>query len=187
MKLTNVKLTHTFFSILLVVAAYLLSARVMAVGVDTTVFIEEAAAKNIAEIELGKLALQQSAIPEVKAFAKKMIEDNASSNKDLRELASKKNVEIADEAALLDKAKNYMLKPRLGESFDTSYINNQIDTHKATIQLFKDASSSTDEDVRRLAATSIPRLEKHLRDAEALVAVVAGANKNLDEKLEYSN
>jgi putative membrane protein len=39
--------------------------------------------------------------------------------------------------------------------------------------LYKDASSSTDEDVRRLAATSLPRLEQHLQEAEALVTVIA--------------
>lgn len=187
MKQTNLKFADAFFSVLLFISASLYSVQTMAIGVDTDNFIAEAAAKGIAEIELGKIALQQSSFPEVKVFARKMIEDHASVNKDLRALASKKNVAMADEAELLGKAKNDMLRQREGESFDASYINNQIDAHKATIKLFEDASSSTDEDVRRLAATSLPRLEQHLRAAEALAGVVARANKNLDGKREYSN
>ena len=185
MKLSNLKFPNTFLSALLFITASLFCANSIAIGVDADKFIEEASAKGIAEIETGKIALEKSSFPEVKAFARKMIEDHASANKDLRELASKKNVEMADDSELLAKAKIYMLKQREGESFDASYINNQIDTHKAAIELFKNASSSTDEDVRRLAATSLPRMEQHLRDAEALVGVVARANKNLDEKLEY--
>lgn len=185
MKLTKVKFTQTFFSVLLLCAVNLLCVNAMAASVDAGDFIEHASAQNLAEIELGKLALQKSEFAEVKTFARKMIEDHSSANKDLRELASKKNLQLADETELLAKAKNAVLTQREGESFDTSYINNQIDAHKANIKLFQAASSSPDEDVRRLAATSLPKMQQHLRDAEALVGVIARANKNLDEKLEY--
>lgn len=187
MRLTELKFMYAFFPLFLLIACNLFYSKALAIGVDTDDFIQEASAKGIAEIELGKIALQNSSVPEVKAFARKMIEDHSAVNKDLRALASKKNMKVADDAELLAKAKNYMLKQREGESFDASYINNQIDAHKASIKLFKDATSSTDEDVRRLAATSLPKLEQHLRDAEALVEVIAQANKNLNEKLEYSN
>jgi putative membrane protein len=187
MKLISLKFPHAFLSALLLITASLFCINSMAIGVDADDFIEEASAKNIAAIEAGKLALEKSALPEVKAFARKMIEEKSNANKDLRALASEKNVEMASDAELLAQAKNYVLKQREDESFDASYINNQIDAHKAAIKLFNKASSSTDEDVRQLAATSLPRLEQHLRDAEALVEVVARANKDLDEKLEYSN
>ncbi|HSC68265.1 MAG TPA: DUF4142 domain-containing protein [Cellvibrio sp.] len=156
------------------------STQALAIGVDADDFIEEASAKGVAEIESGKLALEKSTVPEVKAFARKMIEDHASANRDLRALATKKNLEVADEAELLAKAKNYVLKQREGESFDVAYVNNQIDAHKNAIKLFKDASSSTDEDVRRLAATSLPKLEHHLHQAEALVEVIAKANNAIE-------
>jgi len=187
MKLIRLKFFTRLFSVALLIASGLLCVHTMAIGVDADNFIEQASAKALAEIELGKIAVQKSSVPEVKAFAKKMIENNATVTKDLRELASKKNVQMADEAALLAKSKTSILNQREGESFDVSYINNQIAAHQATITLFKDASSSTDEDVRRLAATSLPRLEQHLRDAEALVGVIARANKNPDDVHEYSN
>lgn len=179
MGITDAKLTKTISSALFSVALGFAGASAFADGVNADDFIEEASAKGIAEIEAGKLALQKSTVPEVKTFAKKMIENNAATNKELRALATKKNVEVADDAELLSKAKAFVLKQRDGESFDAAYVNNQIDAHKATIKLFKDASSSADEDVRRLAATSLPKLEHHLREAEGLVAVLARDSNNI--------
>lgn len=180
MQIMQTKLAQACKVGLLSLALGFSSNMAIAVGVDTDDFIEEASAKGVAEIESGKLALQKSSVPEVKAFARKMIEDHASANKDLRALATKKNLEVADEAELLAKAKNYVLKQREGESFDVAYVNNQIDAHKTAIKLFKDASSSSDEDVRRLAATSLPKLEHHLQEAESLVQVIAQANNKIE-------
>jgi putative membrane protein len=179
MKITNLKSINTFLAGLFSMVLGFSSVNTFAADVNADDFIEEASAKGLAEIEAGKLAVQKSTSPEVKTFAKKMIEDHAASNKELRALATKKNVQIADEAELLSKAKAYILKQREGESFDAAYVNNQIDAHRATIKLFKEAAASTDEDVRRLAATSLPKLEHHLQEAEGLVAVIARSNNNI--------
>lgn len=173
MQITHFKLTSSLVAVVVSVVLGFFSSSAFTIGVDADDFIARASASGVAEIESGKIALEKTTYPEIKQFAQKMIENYASSNKDLRALAAKKDVEIADEAELLDQAKAYVLKQREGESFDVAYVNNQIDAHKATIQLYKDASSSTDEDVRRLAATSLPRLEQHLQEAEALVTVIA--------------
>lgn len=190
MQNTNEKLMNVIYAGLFLLIFGLLSVQVTAAGVDTDDFIDEASAKGIAEIESGKLALQKSTFPAVKLYAKKMIEDHTAANKDLRALAVKKNADVADDAELTATAKTYVLKQRDGESFDAAYVNNQIDAHKAAIKLYKDASSSKDEDVRQLAATSLPKLEKHLAEAEALVAVIAGSSNNIkvdDGKADHHN
>lgn len=179
MQNANEKLMNVIYAGLFLLVFGLISVQVTAAGVDTDDFIDEASAKGIAEIESGKLALQKSTFPAVKAYAKEMIEDHTAANKELRTLAAKKNVDVADDAELTARAKTYVLKQRDGESFDAAYINNQIDAHKAAIKLYKDASSSKDEDVRQLAATSLPKLEQHLAEAEALVAVIASTSKNI--------
>lgn len=179
MKNVQSNFINIFCAGLISITAGFYSLQALAAGVDTDDFIEEASAKGIAEIETGKLALQKSTSSEVKNFAKKMIEDHATSNRELRALASKKNIEMADDAELMAKAKKAILKQRDGESFDAAYVNNQIDAHKATIELYKDASSSNDEDVRQLAATSLPKLERHLTEAEALAAIISGNSKNI--------
>lgn len=173
MQITHFKLTSSLAAACVALALGLFSSSAFTVGVEADDFIARASASGVAEIEAGKIALQKTTYPEIKKFAQKMIENYASSNRDLRALAAKKDVEIADDVQLLDQAKAYVLKQREGESFDVAYVNNQIDAHKTTIKLYQDASSSPDEDVRRLAATSLPRLERHLQEAEALVTVIA--------------
>ncbi len=180
MKTTNQKHANFLYVAFFVLLAALLGTSLNAsADVDTDDFIEEASAKGIAEIEAGKLALQKATFPEVKDYARKMITDHATSNKDLRALASKKKLEVADDAELTAKAKTYILEQRDGESFDAAYINNQIDSHKAAIELYKDASSAKDDDVRQLAAISLPKLEQHLAEAEALVTVLASTSSNI--------
>lgn len=190
MQNANEKLMNILYTGLFLIALGLLSIQATAAGVDTDDFIEDAYAKGIAEIEAGKIALQKSTHQEVQTYAKKMIEDHATANKDLRSLASKKSVEVPDDAELMSQAKTYILKQRDGESFDAAYVNNQIESHKAAIELYEDASSSKDEDVRQLAATSLPTLERHLAEAEALVSVIASASNNIkvdDGKADYDN
>jgi putative membrane protein len=190
MKKTNEKLMNIFYTGLFLIGFGFLSTQAMAAGVDTDDFIDEAYAKGVAEIEGGKVAVQKSTFPAVQAYAKKMIEDHSAANKDLRSLAIKKNVKLDDDAELMSKTKNYILKQRDGESFDAAYVNNQIEAHQAAIELYKDASSSQDGDVRQLAATSLPKLERHLADAEALVSVIASSSNNIkvdDGKADYDN
>ncbi len=179
MKKINEKMMNIFFASLLLITLGISSSQTFALDVDTDDFIDEAYAKGLAEIESGKVAVQKSTFPAVQAYAKKMIEDHTAANKDLRSLAVEKNLKLDDDTAMMAKAKNYILKQREGESFDAAYVNNQIESHKAAIELYKDASSSKDEDVRQLAATSLPKLEQHLADAKTLVSVLANGSKNI--------
>ena len=180
MKTTNQKHANFLYVAFFVLLAALLGTSLNAsADVDTDDFIEEASAKGMGEVEAAKVALQKATHSDVKDFARKMIEDHTAANKDLRALASKKNVELADDPELMAQAKTAILKQRDGESFDAAYVNNQIDAHKAALELYREAAESKDTDVRQLAVASIPKLEKHLAKAEALVPVLAGSSANI--------
>ena len=155
--------------------------------VDTDDFIEDASAKNIAEVEAGKLALEKSTNPSVKKFAQKMISDHTASNTSLRSLASKKNVEMADDAELVSQAKEAILKQYDGESFDVAYANNQVKAHKAAIELYQDASKSKDTEVRGYAVAGLTKIQHHLKEAEALVSELAKNSKNIDSEADYED
>src|SRR5690606_5955733 len=58
-------------------------------------FVEEASAKGIAEIEVGRLALEKSTSQEVKTFAQRMIDDHTKANEKLAALASEKKLEVS--------------------------------------------------------------------------------------------
>ena len=140
--------------------------------VDVEDFVENASELNIAEIEAAKIALEKSSNATVKSFAQKMINDHTTANRELRSIAATKNVDLEDDAALTDQAKSAILKQRDGESFDEAYANNQVAAHRKAIDFYKKASKSDDVEVRTFAVATLPKLQRHLTEAEALAKAV---------------
>ena len=155
--------------------------------VDVDDFVEEASEKNIAEIEAGKLALEKSQTPSVRAFAQKMINDHTANNTELRSIAASKKVELSDDAALASKAKATLMKQRDGESFDAAYANNQVKAHRDAIEFYKKASKSKDTEVRTFAVAALPKLQHHLQDAETLVSELAKNSETLDNTADRND
>ena len=138
-------------------------------------FVDDASAKGIAEIEGGKLALEKGQSADVKKFAQQMIDDHTAANAKLKALAAQKKLEVADDAELMSKAKEMILKLRDGESFDKAYANNQVVAHEQTIELFrKQAEKGEDADLKAFAKTTLPKLEGHLKMAKDLSAAHGG-------------
>ena len=138
--------------------------------IDADDFVDEVSAKGIAEVESAKLALEKSTSTDIKAFARKMITDHSATNVELAGIASRKKLDIADDAELGAKAKEFILKHRDGESFDEAYANNQVEAHKDTIELFQRAAVSDDADIAAFAKKTLPTLEHHLKQAKELAA-----------------
>lgn len=162
------------------------SVYVMA-DVDAEDFVEEASAKNIAEIEAGKLALEKSSEPAVRTFAQEMIKEHSAQNSELRGIATRKKVEMADDATLANQAKAALLKQYDGVSFDVAYANNQVSAHRDAIEYYQDATKSKDTEVRTLAVATLPTLHHHLRKAEALVSELAKNNEEVDNTAEHND
>ena len=131
-------------------------------------FAEEASAKGIAEIETSKLALEKGSHAEVKKFAQTMIDDHTRANDELKALAEKKNLEVSDDAELMNKAKAMILQVRDGENFDEAYANNQVVAHEQAIELYQQAAASDDTEVSAWAKKTLPKLEHHLEMAKEL-------------------
>ncbi len=147
-------------------------------------FIEDASMKGLAEIEAAKLALQKSLSSNVKAFAQQMIDDHTSINRELRAIALRKNLPLADEVTLLDKAKAFALQHKAGQSFDRAYAEFQVASHKAAIRLFRRAAKSDDIEVRQFAAITLSKLQHHLQMAQDLTKTVCGRGKSARSLLQ---
>lgn len=135
---------------------------------DAQDFVDEASAKGFAEVQNGKLAVEKSQSADVKAFAQMMIKDHEAANEKLASLAKTKNLKVADDAELLDKAKSMILEYR-EESFDKAYAENQVKAHEATIELFEEeAKDGKDAGLKAFAAQTLPKLQAHLKAAKEL-------------------
>lgn len=132
-------------------------------------FADEASAKGLAEVQAGKLALEKSKSLDVKQFAQQMINDHTKANQELASVAQTAKVKLADDAALLDKAKKKVLEQRDGKDFDAAYANNQVSAHEETITLFeaylRDGENTY---LKAYAKETLPKLKHHLESAKSL-------------------
>ncbi|WP_231916664.1 DUF4142 domain-containing protein [Rheinheimera sp. SA_1] len=138
--------------------------------IDADDFVEEVSAKGIAEVESAKLAQQKSSSTDIKAFAQTMITDHTAANAELAVIATRKNLEVSDEAEMANKAKKFVLEQRDGESFDKAYAKNQVAAHEDTIELFQRATISDDVEIAAFATKTLPTLQHHLKMAKELAA-----------------
>lgn len=139
-------------------------------------FVEDASAKGVAEVEAGKLALEKGTAADVKTFADMMVKDHTAANQKLKALADKKNIDVSDDAELLDKAKAMILELRSAKSFDQAYANNQVKAHEATIEIFEDEiKNGEDAELKAFATETLPKLKTHLVEAKKLAAAHGGA------------
>ena len=174
--MTPLKLLLNGLCILLLSMSFSASA-----DVDAEDFVDEASAKGLAEIETGKIALRKGTSQHVKDFAQKMIDDHTTANSELAAIAKGKDLDVADDAELMNQAKAFILKQRDGESFDRAYANNQVVAHEQTIDLFRDASADLrDPELKAFVDKTLPKLETHLRMARDLAQTVLASEGDVD-------
>ncbi|QRY77858.1 DUF4142 domain-containing protein [Pseudomonas sp. PDNC002] len=132
-------------------------------------FVTEASAAGMAEIDAAKLALKKSQAKDVKSFAQHIIDDHTKANTELKALADKHQLTLADGPSLTNQAKAKVLDVR-DESFDAAYANNQVGAHEEAVKLFTDAANNAaDSDVKAFAQKTLPVLQRHLEMAQDLV------------------
>jgi putative membrane protein len=93
-------------------------------------FVKDIASASIAEVELGRMALDRAANPEVKKFAQMMVDDHTKANEELTTIATQDNIPIPSG---LDDEHNDLrdkLAKKTGADFDKDYIDAMVDGHK---------------------------------------------------------
>lgn len=137
------------------------------------VFLLNTAKANLAEVELGKLALQNASSDQVKTFAKRMVDDHSKANEELRALAASKNVVLPSAVDPQDMAVHDKLMALKGEAFDREYITMMVAGHaKVAESLRVESESGKDADVKAWADRTLPTVEVHLKMARETDRVV---------------
>ena len=151
----------------------LLSVASNALAEHPASFVNTATGKGIAEIETSKLALEKSGSSDIKLYARLIITDFTTANKELSALAKSRNIPVLEDEELLSQVKMIMLQIRDSESFDEAYINNQIKMQHSIIELFEAESGSPEpynEEFKEFANKMLPKLKEHLKNAQRLAA-----------------
>jgi putative membrane protein len=140
---------------------------------DPADFLGYAVQDGRAEIQSCQLALRKSSDPSVQAFAKRMIADHKSLDAKIESLAKRKGYSLPSGISITQEATQTALKPLTGHAFDKVFMDHNVSDHKDDIKQFSDeAQQGSDPDVRALAATATPVLQKHLKLAEETQAKI---------------
>jgi putative membrane protein len=135
----------------------------IAVDKDDAKFATTAANGGMAEVALGKLALQKTANAQIKDFANMMVTDHGKANDELKAIAKAKNITLPDSVDSDHQKKIADLSQKTGKDFDKAYVDAMIDGHKKTLDLMQDAAKSCkDADLKAFAAKTAPTVKMHL-------------------------
>lgn len=142
---------------------------------DANAFLVKAASGGIAEVELGRLALQRGSSPDVKAFGERMVNDHTQANRELDALAARKGVAVPKNLDREHTALRDRLSKLSGRDFDQAYMKEMTADHEQDVAEFRRASEgSKDPDVRAFAAQKLPTLVSHLDAAKRIENTLNG-------------
>jgi len=125
------------------------------------------------DIDAGKLAQDKASNPKVKEFAKLMVRDHTSVNKQATDLAKKLNLtpEESDTSRSLKSNGDSNLEKLRGMSgadFDKAYVDNEISYHEAVLKAVDDTliPNAKNAELKSLLQGARPIFESHLTHAK---------------------
>lgn len=133
-------------------------------------FLNLAAASDQYEIQAGRIAEVQGAAPQVKAFAREMVEAHSRTRQSLE--AAGRAAALPPPALVVNGDQQRMLsalQSLKGAEFDKAYLTQQVNAHVSaltTVQAY--ASAGTEPHLREAAKAAAPLVEHHLATARAL-------------------
>jgi len=138
------------------------------------VFVRDAAEGSMAEVKLGQLAEEKAQAPEVKNFAKRMVEDHSKALEEIKQLGSKEGINMPTDISHKDAETYNRLSKLSGPEFDRAYAQDMVKDHQKDISEFKRAETSVQKpEVKEFAQKTLPTLQSHLELAQHMQAHVS--------------
>lgn len=127
-------------------------------------FVMKAAMSDMYEVEAAKVALARSQNADVKKFAQMMVDDHTKSTNNLKSAIAASGLSLTPPAALdeahADKVQD--LKDKDAADFDEAYLNDQVDSHQAALDLMQRYANDGDNAaLKGFAATTAPVVQGH--------------------------
>lgn len=143
-------------------------------GTHDSDFVDAAARSGMMEVETSKVAAKQASNAKVKSFAKLMVDDHTKANDKLKKLAKSKGITLPEKQEVMSEVTS--LSDKKGNDFDIAYMQVAgAEAHQKAVGLFEQESSSgQDAQLRAFAKATLPTLQKHLKEAQAIQASLEG-------------
>jgi len=136
-------------------------------------FVDDITYAGNAEVELGRFAADRAASPDVKKFAKMMVDDHTKAGNELKQIATQYN--ISQPTGLDDKHRD--LKDRLsklrGADFDKAYMDAIVDGHQNVVDKLE---SRVDEVNRTATLTGKQEKDTNVKPETSKNSITASLN-----------
>jgi putative membrane protein len=139
-------------------------------------FLNQAVDGGMAEVELGRLALQKAADTAVKRFGQRMIDEHSKANDALRQLAAREGVDLPKAPSERNRDWKRRLAGLSGSSFDRAYMSDMVTDHEEEVAAFQRESNwARDPQVKSFATRCLPALREQLKNAQEISAKTTSA------------
>lgn len=135
-------------------------------------FLQLAIDNGAKEVQLSERAREKTQRADVQQFAQHMVDDHSATNRQLMEL----NKALLGEqgppfkkASAQVKRETDELKALQGEAFDERYMQIMIKDHQTALELYQQqAQHGHNPEIKALAQSTVPTLERHLHAAQEI-------------------
>ncbi len=140
-------------------------------------FAITAAQGGMAEIKMGKLAVEKAGAPDVKAFGQQMVDDHTKANDQLASVAKQENMTLPSGMTAKDEAIYSRLEKLSGAAFDKAYVSDMLKDHEADVKEFrKEAHAGKDSNIKNFAEQTLPVLQEHLENIKSIHLKMGGGS-----------
>ena len=146
-------------------------------------FVDEMAIAGMAEVQLGKMAADHAANADVKSFGQMMVADHSKANDELKQIASKLNIQPATQLDQKHRDLADKLSKLKGAEFDREYMMAMVQGHEEVLRKLMDRAGSHttptattplgDHALTQWAAKTAPTVQRHLERAKEIQQKVA--------------
>lgn len=130
---------------------------------DDKTFAMNGAQSNMAEIALGRLAVQKTKNADIKKFAQRLIADHSNANTQLKALAAKKAITLPADVKPEQKETYDRIAKLSGAEFDREFMTLMVENHTKSATAYQaESSNGTDAELKAFAAKVLPIVQEHL-------------------------
>lgn len=132
-------------------------------------FLKKAMQGNMAEVQMGQLALQKSSDDQVKQFAQRMVDDHGKMLDQMKPVAEQMGVKVPEGPSKGQMKSMEKMKGLSGDAFDKAYIKDMVKDHKNDDSEFKqEAQSTQNPQLKQMVMQSDQIIESHLQQIEQI-------------------
>lgn len=138
---------------------------------DAAEFMTKSASSSMMAVEASKLAQQKATNPQVKEYANMVVNDHTALNKEMRELATSKNITMPDSMSNDHMDHVRELNDKTGADFDKAYMDRMVSAHEDDVERFEDVAEDADyedAEVKAFASKTVTKLRQHLERAKQI-------------------